>query len=197
MTIHRKLDLNGIASTGHDTESPIMNDRTEYERPRVEPVIEEEVDREHVRALADFIARLLDSVLYIPGTRIRIGLDPLLGLIPGVGDIIANLIGSSILFFAAQLQVPKIVMVRMALNMGINTIMGAIPGLGDLFSIWFRSNEKNAQLLRRYTTQPTTRATTGDWLFVTGLIILLFLLVGGTFTLIILGIQKIWQFGAS
>lgn len=173
-----------------------MDDHTTYQKPTVEPIIEEDVDREQIRAFADFIARLLDSAFFIPGTRIRIGLDPLLGLIPGVGDMISNLIGSSILFFATQLQVPKIVIARMALNMGINTIIGAIPGLGDVFSIWFRSNEKNALLLRRYTTQTPTRATSGDWLFVIGLILLLVLFVGTTFTLVILGIQRIWQLGA-
>lgn len=174
-----------------------MDDHTQYRRPTVEPVLEEESDREQVRAFAEFIARLLDSAFCIPGTRIRIGLDPLLGLVPGIGDIIANLIGSSILFFAAQLHVPKIVLARMALNVGINTVIGAIPGLGDLFSIWFRSNQINAQLLRRYTTQATTRATTSDWIFVIGLLVFLFLLGGGTFTLIVLGIQTIWQLGAS
>ena len=174
-----------------------MDNHTQYRRPTVEPVLEEKSDREQVQAFAEFIARLLDSAFFIPGTRIRIGLDPLLGLIPGIGDIIANLIGSSILFFAVQLQVPKIVIARMALNMGINTVIGAIPGLGDLFSIWFRSNQTNAQLLRRYTTQATTHATTTDWIFVIGLIVILFLLVAGTFTLIVLAVQKIWQLGAT
>lgn len=174
-----------------------MNDQTKYRRPVVEPVIDQEPDREQIRAFADFIAQLLDSAFCIPGTRIRVGLDPLLGLIPGVGDVIANLIGSSILFLATQLQVPKIIMARMALNMGINTVIGAIPGIGDLFSIWFRSNEKNAQLLRRYTTQTTTRATPGDWIFVIGLILALFTLVGGTLILVVLGIQKIWGLGTS
>lgn len=174
-----------------------MNDHTKYRRPIVEPVLDDNPNREQIRAFADFIAQLLDSAFCIPGTRIRIGLDPLLGLIPGVGDVIANLIGSSILFFAAQLQVPKIIMTRMALNMGINTVLGAIPGLGDLFSIWFRSNEKNAQLLRRYTTQPTNRATPGDWIFVILLLVALFSLVVGTLILVVLGIQKIWEFGTS
>jgi len=174
-----------------------LDDHTHYRKPIVEPVLEEGPEREQARAFADFIAQLLDSAFFIPGTRIRIGLDPILGLIPGIGDIIANLIGSSILFFAAQLHVPKVVLARMALNMGINTVIGAIPGLGDLFSIWYRSNQTNAQLLRRYTTQATTRATTSDWMFVIGLIVLLFLVVGGTLTLIVLGIQTIWQFGAS
>jgi len=174
-----------------------MEDPGPYRKPKVEPVLEDEMDREQVRAFADFIARLLDSVFVIPGTKIRVGLDPLLGLIPGLGDVISNLIGSSILVLATQLQVPKIILTRMAMNMGINTVIGAIPGLGDLFSVWFRSNEKNAQLLRRYTTQRGNRATPGDWIFVIGLILFLFLVVGGTIALAILGIQKIWQFGAS
>jgi Domain of unknown function (DUF4112) len=174
-----------------------MDNHTEYRRPTVEPVLEDDLNREQIRALADFIARLMDSAFLIPGTRIRIGLDPLLGLLPGAGDIIANLIGSSILFLATQLQVPKIIMARMALNMGLNTVIGAIPGLGDLFSVWFRSNEKNAQLLRRYTTHNTARATPGDWVFVIGLTLLLFISVGAIFTLIILGIQTIWKLGAS
>lgn len=173
-----------------------LDDHSQYRKPIIDPVIEEGPEREQAQAFADFIAQLLDSAFCIPGTRIRIGLDPLLGLIPGIGDIIANLIGSSILFFAAQLHVPKIVIARMALNMGINTVIGAIPGIGDLFSIWFRSNQTNAQLLRRYTTHSTTRATSSDWIFVIGLILLLLVLVCGTLTLVVLGIQKIWQFGA-
>ncbi|MDT7041049.1 DUF4112 domain-containing protein [Candidatus Nitronereus thalassa] len=174
-----------------------MDDQTKYRRPTVEPVLEEDQDREQIRAFADFIARLMDSAFLIPGTRIRIGLDPLLGLLPGAGDIIANLIGSSILFLATQLQVPKIIMVRMALNMGLNTVIGAIPGFGDLFSVWFRSNEKNAQLLRRHTTRSASPTTSGDWVFVIGLTLLLFISVGAILTLIVLGIQSIWKFGGS
>ena len=176
-----------------------MDEQSKYHRPTAEPVLENDPstdpDKEQARAFADFIAKLLDSAFFIPGTRIRIGLDPLLGLIPGFGDIVANLIGSSILFLATQLQVPKIILVRMAMNMGINTVFGAIPGIGDLFSIWFRSNEKNAQLLRRYTTQTTSRATPGDWLFVIGLIILMLTLIVGIFTLFILGVRTIWSLG--
>ncbi len=175
----------------------MMDDHTKYRPPVVEPVLDNEPDREQIRAFADFIAQLLDSAFCIPGTRIRIGLDPLLGLFPGIGDVIANLIGSSILFLATQLQVPKIIMTRMALNMGINTVLGAIPGIGDLFSIWFRSNEKNARLLRRYTTHTTTRATLGDWVFVICLILALFSIVGGTLALVVLGIQKVWELGTS
>ena len=113
----------------------------------------------------------------------------------GLGDIVANLIGSSILFLGTQIQIPKIILVRMAMNMGINTLLGSIPGIGDLFSIWFRSNEKNAQLLRRYTTQTTSYSTPADWLFVIGLIVLMLTLIGGIFTGVILGIRTIWNLG--
>ena len=83
--------------------------------------------------LSQIIATLLDSAIAIPGTTIRIGLDPLLGLIPGIGDYLSNLIGSSLLFFASRSGVPRIVIFRMALNIFINMVIGAIPGIGDLF----------------------------------------------------------------
>ena len=176
-----------------------MDEQSEYHRPTAKPVLENgpdtDPDKEQIRAFADFIAKLLDSAFSIPGTRIRIGLDPLLGLIPGLGDMVANLIGSSILFLGTQIQIPKIILVRMAMNMGINTLLGSIPGIGDLFSIWFRSNEKNAQLLRRYTTQTTSYSTPADWLFVIGLIVLMLTLIGGIFAGVIFGIRTIWNLG--
>lgn len=72
-------------------------------------------------------------------------------------------------------------------------MIGAIPGIGDLFSIWFRSNLKNAQLLRRYTSKRITRATPGDWLFVMGLLIGTFAITIGTFALLLWGFQSIWN----
>jgi uncharacterized protein DUF4112 len=127
-------------------------------------------------SLARFIADLLDQRFTIPGTSIRIGLDPLLGLIPGVGDAIANIAGSAILLIAAQYRLPKIVLLRMGMNVAINAIIGAIPIFGDIFSIWFRSNVKNAQLLERYITAQGQRSLSADWAFVAAVIagILLF-----------------------
>jgi hypothetical protein len=103
---------------------------------------------------AELLARILDKTVKIPGTPFYVGLDPLLGLIPGIGDMLANLIGSVILILGARLQVPQIVIARMSLNLLINGIIGAIPILGDLFSIWFRSHARNAELLRRAAAQP-------------------------------------------
>lgn len=105
-------------------------------------------------ATAEFLAKILDTTVKIPGTPFYVGLDPLLGLIPGIGDMLANLIGTVILILAARLRVPQIVIARMSLNLLINGTVGAIPILGDLFSIWFRSHARNAELLRRAATQP-------------------------------------------
>lgn len=120
--------------------------------------------------LARFLAEWLDQRFTIPGTSIKIGLDPILGLIPGIGDAVANLAGSAILLIAAQYQVPKIVLLRMGLNVALNAIIGAIPVFGDVFSIWFRSNAKNAQLLERYVSAEERASTFGNWIFVIAVI---------------------------
>jgi hypothetical protein len=130
------------------------------------------------RLFARFLAELLDQRFTIPGTSIRIGLDPLIGLIPGIGDTLANLAGSAILFIGAKFNLPKVVLLRMALNIALNTLIGAIPFVGDLFSIWFRSNVRNVQLLERYAGEQRQRAATSDWLFV-------FAVIGGLLLLLI------------
>ena len=117
-----------------------------------------------------FLADLLDQRFTIPGTSIRVGLDPIVGLIPGIGDALANIAGSAILIIAVQLNIPKIVLTRMGLNIAANALIGAIPVFGAIFSIWFRSNAKNADLLERYAASERRRAGLADWLFVAGII---------------------------
>jgi Domain of unknown function (DUF4112) len=130
-------------------------------------------------AFTRFLAELLDQRFTIPGTSIRIGLDPIIGLIPGIGDTLANLTGSAILLIGAQFHLPKVVLLRMALNVALNTLIGAIPIVGDLFSIWFRSNVRNVRLLERYATGQGQKAAVADWLFVMAVIAgLLLLLIG-------------------
>jgi hypothetical protein len=127
------------------------------------------VARPDYLALARFIAQVLDRSIRVPGTDLRIGLDPLIGLIPGFGDAVASLAGSMILFLAAQLEVPKIVLVRMSVNIALNGVIGSIPFFGDLFSMWFQSNVRNVELLERHVA--TGRASTfWDWAFVGGLV---------------------------
>jgi len=142
--------------------------------------------------LARFLADLLDQRFTIPGTSIRIGLDPIVSLIPGVGDLLANLTGSVIVIIGAQLGVPKIVLARMGIHIAINTVLGAIPIFGDVISIWYRSNVKNVELLERYVGRPSKRADSKDWLFVIALIVGLLLLLGGIAVFGIWVLKQIW-----
>jgi hypothetical protein len=140
------------------------------------------LNKENIGQLAQTLGRLLDASFTIPGTTVKCGLDPLLGLIPGIGDIISNAIGSSLLFLATKAGVPRIVILRMSLNIAINMIVGAIPVFGDLFSIWFKSNLHNAQLLHRHCQTRVPPVTTLiDWLYVSVLVIGIILLLGLTF----------------
>jgi Domain of unknown function (DUF4112) len=96
--------------------------------------------------LIAFIARLMDDWFVIPGTNLRFGLDPLLGLLPGWGDSASALVSALLILKSARARVPKIVLARMALNILLNAAIGAIPGIGDAFSFWFKSNAKNHAL---------------------------------------------------
>lgn len=136
--------------------------------------------RDHLIAIADMLAKVLDTTVRIPGTSIYIGLDPLIGLIPGIGDALANLIGTVILGIATRLRLPRIVIARMSLNLLINAVVGAVPVAGDLFSVWFRSHARNAALLREAAMRPD-RETSPDWFYVGGLI-------GGTAAVMLLAI---------
>lgn len=171
----------------------MRQDNHSWHRP--EPASADWADREReaLRAQADIIATLLDSSFVIPGTSIRIGLDPLLGLIPGIGDLIANAVGSTILFLAARLQVPRIVLARMSLNLLINTLVGSIPGIGDLFSIWYKSNLQNARLLQKYSRKHPGQTTTASWIFVIGLIVGIALLSLSTVFIILWTLRQLWE----
>ncbi len=114
--------------------------------------------------LVRWIAHILDDLIPIPGTKFRIGLDPVIGLIPGIGEASSTTLASMILFRAVQAGVPRVVLVRMAMNLLLNALIGAIPGLGDVFSAWFKSNRRNHALLERH--KNSARASTaGDWTF--------------------------------
>lgn len=146
-----------------------------------------------LRASADLLARVLDTMIPIPGTNLRVGVDPLLGLIPGIGDTVASLIGTAILLMAARLQVPKIVLVRMSLNVLLNGVIGAIPVLGDGFSVWFRSNARNATLLRRASAPTQRRATASDWIFVICVLLGTLAIIAGVTVGLLWLLARIWH----
>jgi hypothetical protein len=130
------------------------------------------------------VARLLDSALPIPGTSYRIGLDPIMGFIPGLGDLVSPLFAVAIVWNARSFGVPKIVVIRMLVNVAIDAVAGAVPFLGDLFDFGWKANSMNLALLERHAMGERTE-TTGDWAFVgavllilVGIAVLPFLLIG-------------------
>ncbi len=143
--------------------------------------------------VAKLLAEFLDRQFVIPGTSIRIGLDPVIGLIPGIGDLLSSAAGSVILFVAAHYHLPKIVLFRMGMNIAINGLLGAIPIIGDLFSVWFKSNVRNMTLLENHLHQPQQNSTFGDWAFVVTIFLSILLLLIGMIAAITWLIKKVWD----
>jgi len=113
-------------------------------------------------------ARLLDSEFVIPGTTIRFGLDPILSLIPGVGDLTSPVFTVALLVHAVYQRVPRIVMIRMVANALIDALIGAIPVAGNITDVFFRANLKNLALLDRHV-HSGPRPSRGDFAFVLAL----------------------------
>jgi hypothetical protein len=117
----------------------------------------------------------MDDLIRVPGLGWRLGLDAIVGLIPGFGDTATSLVSFYILVAAVRYRVPKITLLRMGMNIGIDYLVGSLPLVGDLFDAWWKSNQMNVELLRKRATVSASEARQGtlsDWLFV-GLIILL------------------------
>jgi len=114
------------------------------------------------------VATLMDSLFRIPGTKIRFGLDPIIGLLPGIGDAAASVTSLLLILQSARQGLPRVVLARMILNVLVNAGVGVVPFVGDLFSVWFRSNERNYDLHRKHAGARTS--TKSDWLFILALI---------------------------
>lgn len=110
-----------------------------------------------------WIAWLLDECIKIPGTNIRIGLDPILGLVPGGGETVSSVVGAFLLADASRRGIPFRTLFKMSGNLMLNAGIGAIPGLGDLFSLWFKSNSRNFDLMRHYIESPDGKQAQGGW----------------------------------
>jgi hypothetical protein len=117
------------------------------------------------------IAELLDNAFVVPGTTYRIGLDPIIGLIPGIGDLVSPLFTIGMLLQARELGVPKVVQARMLINVAIDTLVGIVPVAGDLFDFAWKSNEKNLALLDLHAREERG-GSAGDFAFVAVMIAL-------------------------
>jgi hypothetical protein len=101
-------------------------------------------------ARLEALARIMDSAFVLPGTRIRLGFDALLGLIPVLGDLISQAISSYLIWEARRLGVSRLTLWRMIANSAIDTVVGAVPIAGDAFDVAFRANTRNLELLRAH-----------------------------------------------
>jgi len=122
------------------------------------------------------LAWLMDDLFRIPGLGWRFGLDALIGLVPGLGDITTSVVSFYILAAAVRYRVPKITMLRMGLNIGLDYLVGSLPVVGDVADAWWKSNQKNLDLLRRRATVSAAdarEARLSDWLFVGGIMAVL------------------------
>jgi hypothetical protein len=118
---------------------------------------------------------LLDSSIPIPGTRYTLGVDQIVGLVPGLGDLLGGLFSLYIIVEAARIGVPRGLLARMGWNVAVDTLVGEVPILGDLFDIAFKANIRNLALLDGYLERPAdVRRASGRFvaLIVVGLLLL-------------------------
>ncbi|HSI12361.1 MAG TPA: DUF4112 domain-containing protein [Chthoniobacter sp.] len=153
------------------------------EGPRQKPGVKGDAPVDPFIAL---MARLMDDIFVIPGTSIRFGLDPIIGLLPAFGATASAGVSLVLIALSARRGVPKIILARMATNVLINAALDSVPVAGDALSIFFRSNARNYELLQKHA--GTARASTRtDWLFlgalIFGVIAVIAVMIIGTFTL--------------
>ena len=100
-------------------------------------------------ARARTLTRLLDSAAHVPGTRVRFGLDSILGLVPGLGDVAGAVLSGYLVLLASRMGAPQSVIMRMLANVAVDTVGGTVPLFGDLFDVAWKSNTRNLALLER------------------------------------------------
>ncbi|MCX7593907.1 MAG: DUF4112 domain-containing protein [Fischerella sp.] len=123
------------------------------------------------------LSRLLDRAIVIPGTRLGIGLDPLIGFIPLGGDFLGVMLSAYIVLEAARLGVPATTLGKMVINIIIDGLVGAIPMLGDFFDVAWMANDHNIRLLEEYLKFPGQKQSADGWFVFAVLIALLFVAV--------------------
>ncbi len=148
-----------------------------------------EANLERVKNQLDHVAWLMDNAFRIPGLGWRFGIEAIIGLVPGAGDIVTGAIGVILLYRAFQFKLPGVVILRMILNNLIDITIGAIPFLGDVFDLVWKSNTRNMKLFRQYAEGPAI-STTRHWIFITAFVGGFLLLLIGIFFLFIYFINR-------
>lgn len=98
----------------------------------------------------ELVANLLDSAIVVPGTNQRIGIDAIIGLVPGIGDVVTTLLSSYVLWEAKRLGVSRLAFTRMLGNLAIHAVVGSVPMIGDAFDAYFKVNQRNLKIIRSH-----------------------------------------------
>lgn len=133
------------------------------------------------------MTKILDSKFEIPGTNIRFGLDPILSLVPVVGDLITLVISSMLIYTMHNHGASRKVVVKMMLNAGLDTIIGAVPLVGTVFDVFYRSNERNLKLLKEHFYEGKHQGSG------TGLLLTIFLIALAIIAALVYGIWKLFE----
>ncbi len=164
-------------------------------RPRF-GMTKEERKRIEIEDGLESLSKYLDDWVKIPVVGWRFGLDALIGLIPNVGDTMTSVASFYILVAGVRYGVPKITLLRMAFNIGLDYVVGVIPFVGDAFDFFWKANKQNMDLIRERG-MGKGKGTTGDYIFVLGMLLLLIgILIGSILvSLYILGLffREIWS----
>ena len=138
------------------------------------------------------VAKVMDDAFTVPGTRVGVGLDALIGLVPGIGDALGSALSGIIVRDAIRARVPMVVLARMGLNLLIDAVLGLVPGLGDLLDVAHRANRKNLRLLlREVQREPLREPPTPA--YVTGAVALMLVPVLAGVVAAVLGIWLLWR----
>ena len=149
--------------------------------PHTARVVRSESERARSLAEIEMLAWLLDNSIPVPGTGgRRFGIDAIIGLVPGIGDLASGALGLLVVWRGSRMGLPRIVVGRMLLNTLLDVAIGAIPLLGDAFDLWFKASTRNLNLMRRHLERPDT-STREDWtavMLMVGVVVAVILAIG-------------------
>ena len=138
------------------------------------------------------LARVMDDAVTVPGTRVGLGLDAVIGLVPGIGDMVGSALSGVIVRDAVRARVPMAVLARMGLNLLLDALLGLVPGVGDLLDVAHRANRKNLRLLlREVEREPLREAPSAA--YVAGAVALMVVPLLAGIAVTVLGIWLLWR----
>jgi hypothetical protein len=143
-------------------------------------------------ALSRQLAKVMDDAVTVPGTRFGVGLDAVIGLVPGIGDAVGSALSGVIVRDAIRARVPLAVLARMGLNLIVDALLGLVPGVGDLLDVAHRANRRNVRLhMRELEPQPLREPPSTA--YVIGAVALMLVPVLAGVAVAVLGLWLLWR----